>query len=157
MARGAKNARKKIHEAPEGAALVSVRLPGLPPSVNALWRHVGNRTYKPRKVHEWQEAATICIRLSKTAQEAAHTGAACYLLVLKTQTGRLMDCDNREKALQDCLEMAAVVQDDSQITDHRTVRIVTGQPDETVLHVWAGDMLPEGITEIIQAERGLIA
>ena len=150
--------KKKIDEMPAGTLLVSARLPGLPPSVNALWRHAGNRTYKPRKVHEWQEAAAMCLHVSKPEREIVHQGEACYLLLLKTQTARLMDCDNREKVLQDCLESAFVVEDDSQFRDHRTVRIVTGQPDETVLHVWAGGALPDQeVAAIIEHERGVEA
>lgn len=150
--------KKKIDEMPAGTLLVSARLPGLPPSVNALWRHAGNRTYKPRKVHEWQEAAAMCLHVSKPEREIVHQGEACYLLLLKTQTARLMDCDNREKVLQDCLESAYVVEDDSQFRDHRTLRIITGRPDETVLHVWAGGTLPDQeVAAIIEHERGVEA
>ena len=157
MARVAKK-KKKVDAMPEGTLLVSLRLGGLPPSVNALWRHTGNRTYKPRKVHEWQEQAAMYLHLAKHSKEIVHQGEACYLLLLKTQTARLMDCDNREKVLQDCLESAFVVEDDSQFRDHRTLRIITGQPDETVLHVWAGGTLPDQeVAAIIEHERGVEA
>ena len=151
-----KTKKKKIDEVPTGTLLVAVRLPGLPPSVNALWRHAGNRIYKPKKVHGWQEQASMCLHMSKSTREIVHQGEACYLLLLKTQTARLMDCDNREKVLQDCLESSYVVEDDAQFRDHRTLRIITGQPDETVLHVWAGGSLPDQeVARIIEQERGV--
>lgn len=100
----------------------------------------------------------MCLHMAKAEKEIVHRGEACYLLLLKTQTARLMDCDNREKVLQDCLESAFVVEDDSQFRDHRTVRIVTGQPDETVLHVWAGCTLPDQeVARIIEEERSVSA
>ena len=127
--------------------LVRATIPGLPPSVNHTYMSSGKgRVFKARTVTEWQEMATLILR-SKRRAGAPWDGKACFLLILGTKDRRRMDCDNREKAIQDCLEPAGVIADDSQIWTHATRRRIRACA-ETEIYVWTGTDLPEGVMEL---------
>lgn len=108
------------------ATLVEVSIPELPPSVNAMWRSTygkGGRTYKPKSVKDWQAQATEIIREDFRRRGAERYEGLVYLsITVLTSSKRRMDIDNRIKCLQDCLEPAGVVFDDSQVWDLRIKR-----------------------------------
>ena len=106
--------------------LVEAEIPELPPSVNAMWRSTygkGGRTYKPKPVKDWQTCATEIIRQDfKRRGLPQYEGLVFLSITVITASRRRMDIDNRVKCLQDCLEPAGVVGDDSQIWDLRVRR-----------------------------------
>ncbi len=136
MARLAEEARD------DPVLLVRATIPGLPPSVNHTYVSAKGRVFKTRDAKEWQKMATLLLRSARKAR-TPYAGKASYLLILRTGGARRMDCDNREKAIQDCLGAAGVIGDDSQIWTHMTRRMSspTGR-DETEILVWAGSGIP---------------
>ena len=106
--------------------LVEVEIPQLPPSVNAMWRSTygkNGRTYKPKTVKDWQACATEIIREDfRRRGLGQYEGLVFLSITILTASRRRMDVDNRVKCLQDCVEPAGVVRDDSQIWDLRVRR-----------------------------------
>ena len=76
--------------------------------------------YKTGKTQEYQTYASGMLR-QLWQSKPPYDGAVCLDVKFLTQDKRRWDIDNRVKALQDCLSMAGVIKDDSQIED---------------LHVW---------------------
>lgn len=106
--------------------LIAVEIPGLPPSVNAIWRSTygkGGRTYKPKSVKDWQDSAAQIMSwdLNRRGKET-YEGVVVEEIMLDTTTLRRMDVDNRIKAVQDCLEPAGVLKDDSQVWSLKIIR-----------------------------------
>ncbi len=94
--------------------LLDLELLGLPPTVNHMYRTGKRSRYKVREVREYQRYAVGKLRESWEGKEA-YIGRVELWLLLKTDNHRRWDIDNRVKALQDCLSMAGVIKDDSQL------------------------------------------
>ena len=73
------------------STLLELELLGLPPTLNQMYRNRGHYRYK--------------------------TGAVSLSVKLMTKDKRRWDIDNRVKALQDCLSIGGVIEDDSQIDE----------------------------------------
>lgn len=87
---------------------------GLPPTVNHMYR-TGNRSrYKTLEVREYQQYVVNKLREAWTGRKTL-TGRIEMRLVFTTDNHRRWDIDNRVKALQDCLSVAGVIRDDSQL------------------------------------------
>ena len=126
----------------EPVLLVRATIPGLPPSVNHTYVSAKGRVFKTRDAKEWQKMATLLLRSARNVR-TPYAGKTSYLLILRTGGARRMDCDNREKAIQDCLGAAGVIADDSQIWTHMTRRVCSAMGcDETEIIVWAGNRIP---------------
>jgi len=106
--------------------LVEAEIPELPPSVNAIWRSTygkGGRTYKPKAVKDWQKEAALIMREDFLKRGIGqYEGIVVLEIAIRTSSKRKMDVDNRIKALQDCLEPAGILNDDSQVWDLRIYR-----------------------------------
>jgi Holliday junction resolvase RusA-like endonuclease len=127
-----------------GTLIVSTKIPGLPPSVNSIWKARGRGVYKSQKAKVWQEDARIRLCHACHFKCARYEGAACYLmLVLSKKSGPRRDIDNMTKVVQDSFCYAGLIADDSQIQDFRVVRTQSSGENETVIYLWAGERLPE--------------
>ena len=95
--------------------LLDMVLEGLPPTVNQMYRTSKTRIrYKTKKARDFQRDAV-------KAMQAAHLvpytfkGRVSLNVKFYVSDKRKWDLDNRLKALQDCLQMAKIIEDDSQI------------------------------------------
>lgn len=87
---------------------------GLPPSVNHTYGSRYGHRYKSKEVKEWQQEIINEI-LTQWQKREPFTGRAELLIEFSVKDNRRWDIDNRVKALQDCLTMAEVLKDDTQI------------------------------------------
>ena len=122
---------------------LNVELLGLPPTVNHMYR-TGNRTrYKTLEVREYQQYAVNKLRELWQGRKAL-SGRIEMRITFTTDNKRRWDIDNRVKALQDCLSMAGVIRDDSQVdalhverlygnekTTQVTVKEITANPAQS--------------------------
>lgn len=115
--------------------LARVELLGLPPTVNHLYRTSRNGVrYKTPQGKEWQ-AFTAAIMAKAKTNRAPYGGDVALEIVFRTADRRRWDLDNRVKALQDCLAMAGVIEDDRQIQRLHVERQVWTHT-ATVVTVW---------------------
>ena len=95
--------------------IIKVNLLGLPPTVNHLYRTSRNGVrYKTPQGKEWQNV-TASIMAAAKKNPKPYGGDVALEIVFRTADRRRWDMDNRIKALQDCLAMAGVIEDDRQI------------------------------------------
>lgn len=122
---------REVHNVRE---LARIELLGLPPTVNHLYRtsRSGVR-YKTSQGKEWQ-ALTAAIMAAAKTNRAPYDGDVALEIVFRTADRRRWDLDNRVKALQDCLAMAGVIEDDRQI-QRLLVERQTGSKTATVVTV----------------------
>lgn len=95
--------------------LLELEIQGLPPTVNHLYRtaRAGFR-YKTKNGRKYQEH--ISSLLAEKWQGCAPYSKDIELRIeFKVKSRRKWDIDNRVKALQDCLGMAGIIEDDSQV------------------------------------------
>ncbi len=93
---------------------LDIELLGLPPTVNHMYR-TGNRSrYKTLEVREYQQYAVNKMREAWQGRKIL-SGRIEMRIIFTTDNKRRWDIDNRVKALQDCLSIAGVIHDDSQL------------------------------------------
>ena len=115
--------------------LLELEIEGLPPTVNHLYRtgRTGYR-YKTETGRKYQEQVSLLL-----AQEwqgrLAYSGDVELRIEFQVKTRHKWDIDNRVKALQDCLNMAKIIQDDSQVQILHVERR-QGDADMTRVEIW---------------------
>ena len=115
--------------------LARVELLGLPPTVNHLYRTSRNGIrYKTPQGREWQNTTAAIMATAKTNRKP-YSGDVALEVLFRTADRRRWDMDNRIKALQDCLAMAGVIEDDRQIQRLLVERQAAAQT-ATVVVVW---------------------
>lgn len=120
--------------------LLSITLDGLPPTVNHLYRTGGRHRYKTAEGAAYQEATAAEMRAQREEVPARHCrgpylGPVALHIVMTSRTRRRWDLDNRVKAVQDCLQMAGIIKDDSQITELVVRRDPMPMLDRTTIKV----------------------
>ena len=113
--------------------LLHLEIPGLPPTVNHTYRTGKNFRYKVKEVRDWQEKITLLMRNAKTSKEIYGLPVSLSIII-QSGTKRRWDLDNRIKALQDCLAMAEIIKDDSQVWEI-FVRRTLNEPESTWVHL----------------------
>tara|TARA_R110000737_G_C14303450_1_gene436457 strand:- start:89 stop:460 length:372 start_codon:yes stop_codon:yes gene_type:complete len=88
-----------------------------PPSVNALWRHAGNRTYRTKRYTDWAADAARHIKLQHKILKI--TTPVKVELAVGRPDRRRRDIDNVVKAVFDLLQHQEILEDDSLIHDFR--------------------------------------
>lgn len=94
--------------------LLSMDIEGLPPTVNHMYRIHGRYKFKTSKTREYQDRITEQIR-SEWHEKPTYRGRATLAITFYTNNHKRWDIDNRVKALQDCISMAGIIADDTQI------------------------------------------
>lgn len=124
--------------------LLSMEFEGLPPTVNHMYRTRGRYRYKTAETREYQEAITEQIRRKwKWKNRPTYTGRAALTIIFFTNNHKRWDIDNRVKGLQDCLSMAGVIKDDTQIDELHVSRMYVpkGGKDKTSLKLY--EVIPQ--------------
>ena len=93
---------------------LKIELLGLPPTVNHMYRTGARSRYKTLEVREYQQYVVSKLREEWSGQQTMRGRIELYL-TFQTNNRRRWDIDNRVKALQDCLSIAGVIRDDSQV------------------------------------------
>ena len=105
----------------------------MPPTVNMMYRSSYHcPRYKTGATQEYQTYVKGMLR-QEWKGKPPYDGSVSFEIKFLTKDKRKWDIDNRVKALQDCLSMAGVIEDDSQIEDlhvhrergDRTVTLIT--------------------------------
>lgn len=102
--------------------LLDVSIDGLPPTLNHYYRSGGGHRYKTTEGRAYQQFVAAEMRAQRKALPAAkshvpYPGRVALHIIMTTRTRRRWDLDNRVKAVQDCLQLAGVIKDDSQIDE----------------------------------------
>ena len=93
---------------------LSIEFDGLPPTVNQMYRSIGTRRYKTTACQNFQTRLADHIKLFWGNKPPLTQHVSLYITFDQSDRRR-WDIDNRVKSLQDCLQMAGVIKDDSQI------------------------------------------
>ncbi len=123
--------------------LISLELEGLPPTVNNMYRNVGHRRYKTLRSKKYQERVTELLSQEWKKKKPCRK-AIEFRIKFRTKDRRKWDIDNRVKALQDCLSMAGIIKDDSQIEVLHVER-EKGNKTTTYIEVISDD-ISEGVS-----------
>lgn len=98
----------------DNQSLLDLTLDGLPPTVNHLYRSHGKVRFKSAEAKHYQDTVSNHIR-SAWGNLSPYLNPVEFRITFLTNDHKRWDIDNRVKALQDCLSIAGVIQDDSQI------------------------------------------
>ena len=95
--------------------LLELELPGLPPTVNHLYRSMkSGRRYKTAEGRDYQEQVSALMRVAVQG-ELPNTHSLELEILFTVKDKRRWDIDNRVKALQDCISLAGIIADDAQV------------------------------------------
>jgi len=98
------------------ADAISLTLPW-PPSTNAYWRHVGNRTLLSKAGRAYKVAVRAAVLEQIGATQPIMAGPLALRAELYPPDRRRTDIDNRFKSLFDAITFARVWEDDSQVVE----------------------------------------
>ena len=113
------------------STLLTLEFEGLPPTVNSMYRNVGSRRYKQPEVQDWQEEISSLMaeewnKVEKNSpvphERPPYRRQVAAEIELTSKDRRGWDIDNRLKSLLDCLELAGVLVNDSQIDSLKVTR-----------------------------------
>lgn len=94
-------------------AAITLTLP-YPPSVNSIWRRVGNRTLLSARGRRYHDAVRVQLVLARHNREPIAGPVICWLLV-NPPDRRKRDLDNIPKVIFDAMTKCRVWRDDSQV------------------------------------------
>ncbi len=102
--------------------LLSLAFEGLPPTVNSMYRTSEQHRYKQQAVKDWQEDIAGLLSEQWKPIKFPYRKRAAVSIDFIVADRRAWDIDNRIKALLDCLEIAGVLRNDSQIDSLQVTR-----------------------------------
>ena len=115
--------------------LLEIEFDGLPPSVNQMYRNARvNTRYKTEKTREFQEKVVALMKKNRVLPNV-FTGSIFVNVIFYVSDNRKWDIDNRLKVLFDCLQLAEIIKDDSQIDYIFAERSLFVEGNKTVLIV----------------------
>ena len=94
--------------------LLTLTLNSLLPTVNHMYMNARRRRFRTAECREYQDTVTAMLK-AVWQDRPPFTGRAAVSVIFATNNKRCWDIDNRVKSIQDCLIMAGVIKDDSQI------------------------------------------
>ena len=123
--------------------LLDLEFEGLPPTVNHIYRGARGWRYLTQETRDFQDRITALLR-EQWQDKDTFTGSVFLSIYFYPGNKRRWDIDNRVKALQDCLEKAGIIQNDSQI-DALFVKREHGKKNATriILRKWDYSIFPE--------------
>ena len=127
--------------------IASIRLPGLPPTVNHSYRtrpH-GPGLYMTADAKGWIRDVVPLILLGYRKQ-APLAGKVAILTCFSVRDRKRWDLDNRKKALWDALTHAGVWLDDSQVEQSMTLRVLDGTLEGPETRIWIWEIEAEEST-----------
>ena len=101
--------------------LLRLELEGLPPTVNHMHINARGRRFRSQECIDYQDYVIAEISRYRTG-EWPFSGRVSLTLIFTAPNKRRWDIDNRVKSIQDCLAMAGIIKDDSQIDSLWVVR-----------------------------------
>lgn len=119
----------------KGALLAEAVIPGLPQSVNRIWRNGGNgRTYKTKAAKEWQETAAWYLRQGCKGDKT-YDKSVKVDIKFRVKNKRSADLDNLAKQAADAIQSARVINNDNQVVELWLKKETGCGRDETIITV----------------------
>jgi len=115
--------------------LLNIKLPGLPPTVNHVYRTGRGVRYKTAEGRRYQEQVVQVMDVFRKNNEP-WDGPTSVEIYFTSKNHHPWDVDNRIKVLQDCLAPAGVIKNDKQVVELYARRI-WGAEDSTHIIVRA--------------------
>ena len=106
----------------EFPVLLDLEFEGLPPTVNHIYRGAKGWRYLTQETRNFQERITALLR-EQWRNKKSYTGPVFLSIFFYPDNERRWDIDNRVKALQDCLEKAGIIANDTQINALYVTRV----------------------------------
>lgn len=94
--------------------IVTAYFEGLPPTINHAHISSHGRRFRSRECRDFQEYAVDILRQA-FKWDNPYSDRVALEIIFSSSNKRRWDIDNRVKPLQDCLAMAGIIEDDSQI------------------------------------------
>ena len=96
--------------------ILSLEFEGFPPTVNQMYRNTSRYTcrYKTPACRDFQNTIISLLKSQWNNKKTIASSVALFIEFFQKDK-RHWDIDNRVKALQDCFQLAEIIQDDSQI------------------------------------------
>ncbi len=111
--------------------LLTFQFEGIPPTVNHMYMSRRGRRFKTEETAAFQE--NIISQLKALWDRAPFCDCAGLYLYFSQKTKRHWDIDNRVKSIQDCLQKANIIANDSQIDVLHVERVRGAKKDSTRL------------------------
>ncbi len=114
--------------------MIELRLSQLPvPKSNRYIRRKGGKVFKPPRVKNWEARALWEIK--EQYQGKPLSGKISMEVILILPNHRKRDIDNMLKSLWDVLEKGGIFENDNQIYEVRTLKIIKKNHQETIIRV----------------------
>ena len=111
--------------------LLTFQFEGIPPTVNHMYMSRRGRRFRTEETAAFQE--NIIAQLKTLWDRPVFCNHAGLYLYFSQKTKRHWDIDNRVKSIQDCLQKANVIKNDSQIDLLHVERVRGAEKDSTRL------------------------
>ena len=114
--------------------MIEIRLSSLPvPKTNRYIRKRGGKVFKPPRVKNWEVRALWEIKNQYSGKPL--DGKLSMEVILILPNNRKRDIDNMLKSLWDALEKGGVINNDNQIYEVRTLKLIQKGKQETIVRI----------------------